>query len=104
MKRTLTLFLLCAVAGCALAQTPKVVEKTVAPVRAAAAEHNKQVAAASTHAPAANVKVVAVSASPKPSPAGAKTAAKPAVIAVQPAAKPAVAVVPAKAAPAGQKS
>ena len=103
MKRTLTLFLLGAVANCALAQTPKVVEKTVAPVRNAAAVHNQQVAAASTHTTATNAKVVAVSASPKPSPAAAKPAGKPAVIAVQPAAKPAVAVVPAKPAPAGQK-
>jgi len=98
MKRTLTLFLMSAIASCALAQTPKVVEKTVTPVKDAAAARNKQVAAVSAQSPAPQVKVIAVPAakpsaavaksSPKPAvQAGASPAAKPAVIAVQPAPK-----------------
>ena len=90
MKRTVTLFLMSAIASCALAQTPKVVEKTVTPVKDAAAEHNKQIGAALAQKPAPQVKVVAVPAA-KPSAAGAKISAKPAVMAVpKPSAKPAV--------------
>jgi Tfp pilus assembly protein PilP len=104
MKRTLTLCLLLGLAASLSAQSPKVVEKAVAPAKGSAAPAKT--------APA-NVKVVAVPTASKPSAVAVKAPApRPAVVAVQPAKvpvaheaaahkgttspKPAVAVVPAK--------
>ena len=103
MKRTLALCLLCGIAASLAAQTPTVVEKAVAPVKAANAAKAAQMNAALGKPAPSNVKVVAVPMQSKPTAAVPKPAVKPAVIAVQSAAKPSVAVTPAKAA-SGQKS
>ena len=102
MKQPLVLCLLCGLAVYSVAQTPTVVEKATAPVKASNPQKPTPISSASAHSQPANVKVVAVPTS-KPTAGVAKPATKPAVVAVQPAVKPTVAVVPAKTSAASTK-